>query len=66
MVAGALAVVLLPDFPRSGQHKWLNEQEQRFFPVRFPTHVHQRRFTEWELYPRLSPARWALATLSLF
>lgn len=30
MVAGALAVVLLPDFPRSGQHKWLNEQEQRF------------------------------------
>ncbi|BDD57340.1 hypothetical protein MAP00_002709 [Monascus purpureus] len=33
MVAGALAVVLLPDFPRSGQHKWLNEQEQRFFPT---------------------------------
>ena len=30
MVAGALAVALLPDFPRSGQRKWLNEQEQRF------------------------------------
>ncbi|RAH74953.1 MFS general substrate transporter [Aspergillus aculeatinus CBS 121060] len=30
MVAGLLAVVLLPDFPRSGQRKWLNEQEQRF------------------------------------
>ncbi|KAE8343733.1 hypothetical protein BDV24DRAFT_149346 [Aspergillus arachidicola] len=30
MVAGMLAVVLLPDFPRSGQRKWLTEQEQRF------------------------------------
>ncbi|OJJ74140.1 hypothetical protein ASPBRDRAFT_119289 [Aspergillus brasiliensis CBS 101740] len=30
MVAGLLAVVLLPDFPRSGQRKWLSEQEQRF------------------------------------
>ncbi|KAH8426386.1 uncharacterized protein LDX57_004124 [Aspergillus melleus] len=30
MVAGVLAVALLPDFPRSGQRKWLNEQEQRF------------------------------------
>ncbi|PYI04737.1 MFS general substrate transporter [Aspergillus sclerotiicarbonarius CBS 121057] len=30
MVAGILAVALLPDFPRSGQRKWLSEQEQRF------------------------------------
>ncbi|PYH72084.1 pantothenate transporter [Aspergillus vadensis CBS 113365] len=30
MVAGLLAVALLPDFPRSGQRKWLSEQEQRF------------------------------------
>jgi len=30
MVAGILAVLLLPDFPRSGQRKWLSEQEQRF------------------------------------
>ncbi|KAB8257391.1 major facilitator superfamily domain-containing protein [Aspergillus pseudonomiae] len=30
MVAGLLAVVLLPDFPRSGQRKWLTQQEQRF------------------------------------
>ncbi|GAB1217227.1 hypothetical protein ATERTT37_006463 [Aspergillus terreus] len=30
MVAGLLAVFLLPDFPRSGQRKWLTEQEQRF------------------------------------
>lgn len=30
MVAGVLAVLLLPDFPRSGQRKWLSEQEQRF------------------------------------
>ncbi|KAL5050899.1 hypothetical protein BDW71DRAFT_194028 [Aspergillus fruticulosus] len=30
MVAGLLAVLLLPDFPRSGQRKWLTTQEQRF------------------------------------
>lgn len=30
MAAGILAVLLLPDFPRSGQRKWLSEQEQRF------------------------------------
>ncbi|KAL4983045.1 MFS general substrate transporter [Aspergillus falconensis] len=30
MVAGLLAVLLLPDFPRSGQRKWLTAQEQRF------------------------------------
>ncbi|KAE8148869.1 MFS general substrate transporter [Aspergillus avenaceus] len=30
MVAGLLAVLLLPDFPGSGQHKWLTPQEQRF------------------------------------
>ncbi|KAJ5107507.1 MFS general substrate transporter [Penicillium angulare] len=30
VVAGALSVFLLPDFPRSGQRKWLSEQEQRF------------------------------------
>lgn len=30
MVAGVLAVLLLPDFPRSGQRRWLSEQEQRF------------------------------------
>lgn len=29
MVAGVLAVALLPDFPRSGKQKWLTEQEQR-------------------------------------
>ncbi|CAG8919493.1 unnamed protein product [Penicillium salamii] len=29
MVAGLLAVALLPDFPRSGKQKWLTEQEQR-------------------------------------
>jgi hypothetical protein len=29
-VAGVLAWFLLPDFPRSGQRKWLSEQEQRF------------------------------------
>ncbi|KAL4994233.1 MFS general substrate transporter [Aspergillus recurvatus] len=30
MVAGLLAVLLLPEFPRSGQRKWLTAQEQRF------------------------------------
>lgn len=30
MVAGIFAVLLLPDFPESGQRKWLSEQEQRF------------------------------------
>lgn len=30
MAAGLLAYFLLPDFPRSGQRKWLSEQEQRF------------------------------------
>jgi hypothetical protein len=30
MVAGLVAVALLPDFPSSGQQKWLTEQEQRF------------------------------------
>lgn len=30
MVTGVLAVFLLPDFPRSGQRRWLSEQEQRF------------------------------------
>jgi hypothetical protein len=29
MVAGLVAVALLPDFPSSGKQKWLNEQEQR-------------------------------------
>jgi hypothetical protein len=29
MVAGLLAVSLLPDFPGSGKQKWLTEQEQR-------------------------------------
>lgn len=30
MVAGILAYWLLPDFPQSGQTKWLTEQERRF------------------------------------
>ncbi|KAL1873601.1 hypothetical protein VTK73DRAFT_843 [Phialemonium thermophilum] len=30
MVAGVLAYLLLPDFPRSGRSKWLSDQEQRF------------------------------------
>ena len=30
MIAGILAIWLLPDFPRSGQKKWLSEEEQRF------------------------------------
>ncbi|EXJ82472.1 hypothetical protein A1O3_06285 [Capronia epimyces CBS 606.96] len=30
VVAGILALLLLPDYPRSGQRKWLSEQEQRF------------------------------------
>ncbi|KAJ6078496.1 allantoate permease [Penicillium canescens] len=30
MVAGLVAVALLPDFPSSGKQKWLTEQEQRF------------------------------------
>lgn len=29
MVAGILAVALLPDFPGSSKQKWLTEQEQR-------------------------------------
>ncbi|KAJ5312086.1 hypothetical protein PENANT_c011G00029 [Penicillium antarcticum] len=29
MVAGLVAVALLPDFPSSGKQKWLTEQEQR-------------------------------------
>ena len=30
MVVGCLAYFMLPDFPRTGQKKWLTEQEQRF------------------------------------
>jgi hypothetical protein len=30
MVAGPVAVALLPDFPSSGKEKWLTEQEQCF------------------------------------
>ncbi|KAJ5895816.1 uncharacterized protein N7473_005215 [Penicillium subrubescens] len=30
IVAGFLAVWLLPDFPGSGKHSWLSDQEQRF------------------------------------
>ncbi|PCH03001.1 Major facilitator superfamily domain, general substrate transporter [Penicillium occitanis (nom. inval.)] len=30
MVAGVLAIWLLPDFPRSGKRTWLTDQEQRF------------------------------------
>ncbi|KAF1846059.1 putative pantothenate transporter [Cucurbitaria berberidis CBS 394.84] len=30
ILAGLLAFFLLPDFPNSGQQKWLTEQEQRF------------------------------------
>ncbi|KAJ5664679.1 MFS general substrate transporter [Penicillium macrosclerotiorum] len=30
MVAGILAVLLLPDFPNSGKRRWLSDQEQRF------------------------------------
>ena len=30
MMAGVLAWCFLPDFPRSGQTKWLTDQEQSF------------------------------------
>lgn len=30
MIAGVLAIKLLPDFPGDGRTKWLTEQEQRF------------------------------------
>jgi MFS transporter, ACS family, DAL5 transporter family protein len=39
MVVGLVAFLLLPDFPRSGQKKWLTEQEQRLAEYRIATSV---------------------------
>lgn len=70
MVAGILAIWLLPDFPRSGKRTWLTDQEQRFAEWRLARHANDEIDENGSIKQALKdaltdPKAWALVFIQI-
>ncbi|KAF4988219.1 hypothetical protein F66182_16706, partial [Fusarium sp. NRRL 66182] len=71
MVAGVLAIWLLPDFPRSGKQTWLTDQEQRLAEWRLARDANDQIDENGSIKEALrdaftDPKAWALVLIQIF